>query len=124
MNLIKIRKKSKFTQVDIAKLVGISDGYYSMIETGKRIPSVKVAKKIATVLNIPWEDIFNNIDTDFSIKLKKQRQLKELSVDDICTLTQINKERYIAIENGLEPTTDELILLKTILNFLWDCPIR
>ena len=51
----------------IAKLVGISDGYYSMIETGKRIPSVKVAKKIATVLNIPWEDIFNNIDTDFSI---------------------------------------------------------
>lgn len=117
MNLIKIRKKSKFTQVDIAKLVGISDGYYSMIETGKRIPSVKVAKKIATVLNIPWEDIFNNIDTDFSIKLKKQRQLKELSVDDICTLTQINKERYIAIENGLEPTTDELILLKTILNF-------
>ena len=117
MNLIKIRKKSKFTQVDIAKLVGISDGYYSMIETGKRIPSVKVAKKIATVLNIPWEDIFNNIDTDFSIKLKEQRQLKELSVDDICTLTQINKERYIAIENGLEATTDELILLKTILNF-------
>ena len=46
MNLIKIRKKSKFTQVDIAKLVGISDGYYSMIETVKRIPSVKVAKKL------------------------------------------------------------------------------
>jgi len=118
MNLIKIRKKSKFTQVDIAKLVGISDGYYSMIETGKRIPSVKVAKKIATVLNIPWEDIFNNIDTDFSIKLKKQRQLKELSVDDICILTQIDKNRYIAVENGLEtPTKDEWNLLKTILNF-------
>lgn len=118
MNLIKIRKKSKFTQVDIAKLVGISDGYYSMIETGKRIPSIKVAKKIATVLNIPWEDIFNNIDTDFSIKLKEQRQLKELSVNDICILTQIDKNRYIAVENGLEtPTKDELNLLKTILNF-------
>lgn len=114
MNLIKIRKKSKFTQVDIAKLVGISDGYYSMIETGKRIPSVKVAKKIATVLNIPWEDFFNSKE----VKLKEQRQLKELSVDDICILTQIDKNRYIAVENGLEtPTKDELNLLKTILNF-------
>lgn len=118
MNLISIRKKTKYTQVDIARLAGITDGYYSMIETGKRIPSVKVAKKIATILNIPWEDIFNNINIDFNMKLKEKRQIKELSVEDICLLTNINKEKYIAIENGIEePTKEELDLLKTILNF-------
>lgn len=38
------------------------------------------------------------------VKLKEQRQLKELSVDDICILTQIDKNRYIAVENGLGNT--------------------
>ena len=67
--------------------------------------------------------IFVGINNNFYTNLKKNRQLKELSVNDICTLTQINKERYIVIENGLEPTTDELILLKLFLIFKWDCPI-
>lgn len=88
---------------------------------------LKLQKKIANCLNFKdeWYKLLENdtsnisvgINNNFYTNLKKNRQLKELSVNDICTLTQINKERYIAIENGLEPTTDELILLKTILNF-------
>ena len=125
--LIKKRLNTNFSQSDIANLVGISRQYYNSIENGLRRPSPEIAKKIANCLNFKdeWYKLLENdtsnisvgINNNFYTNLKKNRQLKELSVNDICTLTQINKERYIAIENGLEPTTDELILLKTILNF-------
>ena len=121
------RLNTNFSQSDIANLVGISRQYYNSIENGLRRPSPEIAKKIANCLNFKdeWYKLLENdtsnisvgINNNFYTNLKKNRQLKELSVNDICTLTQINKERYIAIENGLEPTTDELILLKTILNF-------
>ena len=125
--LIQKRLNTNFSQSDIANLVGISRQYYNSIENGLRRPSPEIAKKIANCLNfkVEWYKLLENdtsnisvgINNNFYTNLKKNRQLKELSVNDICTLTQINKERYIAIENGLEPTTDELILLKTILNF-------
>ena len=125
--LIQKRLNTNFSQSDIANLVGISRQYYNSIENGLRRPSPEIAKKIANCLNFKdeWYKLLENdtsnisvgINNNFYTNLKKNRQLKELSVNDICTLTQINKERYIAIENGLEPSTDELILLKTILNF-------
>ena len=125
--LIQKRLNTNFSQSDIANLVGISRQYYNSIENGLRRPSPEIAKKIANCLNFKdeWYKLLENdtsnisvgINNNFYTNLKKNRQLKELSVNDICTLTQINKERYIAIENGLEPTTDELSLLKTILNF-------
>lgn len=125
--LIQKRLNTNFSQSDIANLVGISRQYYNSIENGLRRPSPEIAKKIANCLNFKdeWYKLLENdtsnisvgINNNFYTNLKKNRQLKELSVNDICTLTQINKERYIAIENGLEATTDELILLKTILNF-------
>lgn len=126
--LIQKRLNTNFSQSDIANLVGISRQYYNSIENGLRRPSPEIAKKIANCLNFKdeWYKLLENdtsnisvgINNNFYTNLKKNRQLKELSVNDICTLTQINKERYIEIENGLEkPTKDELNLLKTILNF-------
>lgn len=125
--LIQKRLNTNFSQSDIANLVGISRQYYNSIENGLRRPSPEIAKKIANCLNFKdeWYKLLENdtsnisvgINNNFYTNLKKNRQLKELSVNDICTLTQINKERYIAIENGLEPTKEELDLLKTILNF-------
>ena len=125
--LIQKRLNTNFSQSDIANLVGISRQYYNSTENGLSRPAPEIAKKIANCLNFKdeWYKLLENdtsnisvgINNNFYTNLKKNRQLKELSVNDICTLTQINKERYIAIENGLEPTTDELILLKTILNF-------
>lgn len=51
MNFLKSRRISKNQkQVDVAKAVGISGGYYSMVETGERRPSPEVAKRIADVL--------------------------------------------------------------------------
>lgn len=126
--LIQKRLNTNFSQSDIANLVGISRQYYNSIENGLRRPSPEIAKKIANCLNFKdeWYKLLENdtsnisvgINNNFYTNLKKNRQLKELSVNDICILTQIDKNRYIAVENGLEtPTKDEWNLLKTILNF-------
>ena len=56
MNFLKSRRISKNQkQVDVAKAVGISGGYYSMVETGERRPSPEVAKRIADVLGFGSE---------------------------------------------------------------------
>lgn len=50
--------RGNLTHEEVAKQVGIKRQYYSMIENGSRDPSVKVAKKIAAVLNIDWTLFF------------------------------------------------------------------
>lgn len=47
------------SQEDVALDSGISQGYYSSIESGKRIASPKVAAAIGKTLKIPLSDIFN-----------------------------------------------------------------
>ncbi|QOR34413.1 helix-turn-helix transcriptional regulator [Clostridium sp. 'deep sea'] len=50
--LVKFRKG--LTQQEVAKKVGISQNFYSCIETGGRNPGVNTAKKIAAVLGFNW----------------------------------------------------------------------
>lgn len=56
--LIEIRNLKNLTQNEVADLAGISRVAYTNIENGRRIPSVKTAKKIAEVLNFDWKDFF------------------------------------------------------------------
>ena len=42
----------------------------------------------------------NNQEKYFFIKLKEQRKSKNISIDDVCKDTKINKEYIEAIENG------------------------
>lgn len=56
--LIKIREAANMTHEDVANAAGIKRQYYSMIESGKRNPSVAVAQKIAEILNFDWTIFF------------------------------------------------------------------
>lgn len=53
-----IREKKDLKQGDVAELAGISRAAYCNIESGNRRASVDVAQKIAAVLEIPEEKIF------------------------------------------------------------------
>lgn len=64
--LILYRERKKMTQEQVAKLSGIKRPYYTMIETGKRRPSVDVAKKIAGVLDFEWT-LFFALDSNVSL---------------------------------------------------------
>ena len=55
MGWLKIyRKKFGITQMELAKRVGISQNFYSMIENEERKPSTKVAQAIARELKFNW----------------------------------------------------------------------
>lgn len=51
--LEKIRNEKGLTHEQVAEQVGIDRSYYTKIENGS-IPSVKVAKRIASVLGFDW----------------------------------------------------------------------
>lgn len=53
------RKELGLSQKQIANKCGIKQGYYSRIERGIHNPSVKLAKKLANILQISWTEFFN-----------------------------------------------------------------
>lgn len=57
-HLKQIREENQMTIQEIANEIGISKGYYSMIENGKRGLSYNLAVKIAQVFNMKPDDIF------------------------------------------------------------------
>ena len=57
-NLAKLRKERNLTQAQLAKLVGVSRNFISMIESEKRTCSIKVLSQIAEKLKVKKDDIF------------------------------------------------------------------
>ena len=53
-----IRKEKNLTQENLSKMVNIHRTYYSMIENGKRNPSLQVAISLKRALNYQYDDIF------------------------------------------------------------------
>lgn len=56
--IVKARKNKGYTQKQVAELAKVSEEYISLIESGKRKPSVKVAKRLGAVLDIQWTIFF------------------------------------------------------------------
>ncbi len=52
--LRELRKNKNFTMAEVARKSNISEGYYSMIESGQRDVPVNTAKKIAKALDFEW----------------------------------------------------------------------
>lgn len=59
-NLKKLRLDAGLTQSELSNKLGCTMQYYNMIENGKKIPSVQLSKKIASILGIDWTIFFNN----------------------------------------------------------------
>jgi transcriptional regulator with XRE-family HTH domain len=58
MKLCDLRKKKHLTMREVGLMANISESMYSLIENGKRRPSVDVAKRIAAVLDFDWTKFF------------------------------------------------------------------
>jgi transcriptional regulator with XRE-family HTH domain len=48
-----IRTASGLKQKEVAKKLGVTSNYLSLIESGRREPSVSLLKRLATVLHVP-----------------------------------------------------------------------
>lgn len=64
INNIKVeRARNSLTQSDLAERVGVSRQTINSIETKKYIPSTVLALKIAKILKVPFEELFQ-LDKD------------------------------------------------------------
>ena len=52
-----LRNNHKMSQGQLAELSGVTQQYIQLIESGKRTPSIKVAKKIAGALGVTVSDL-------------------------------------------------------------------
>lgn len=59
--LINMRIKNQYTQKQVAEMIGISQQMISLIETGKRRPTIEIAKKLEVLFNTPMEELFSDI---------------------------------------------------------------
>lgn len=78
--LISFRELQGLTQEQVSELCGIKRPYYTMIETGKRRPSVDVAKKIASALRFEWT-LFFAPDGSVSLPNNKSQKTKTTRKD-------------------------------------------
>ena len=58
VKLKKLRKEQNLTQKNLSNMVNIHRTYYSMIERGRKNPSLRVAISIKKALNYQNDDIF------------------------------------------------------------------
>lgn len=60
-SIIKKRKDSALTQQAVADKAGISRSYYAMVESGRRVPTLKTWLKIGEAIHIPKQEIIKMI---------------------------------------------------------------
>lgn len=53
-------RKSGVSQAALAKRVGVDPTYISLIRNGHRVPSLRMADKIATEANVPIESLLKS----------------------------------------------------------------
>lgn len=84
-NCIKeIRKRKGITQVELARLLGVTQGAVQKLETGINDLTTKMMKKLAEVLNVePWEllpkEMQPNITPEEAEVLRAVRKAKEVT---------------------------------------------
>lgn len=92
-NCIKeIRKRKGITQVQLAQMLGVTQGAVQKLETGINDLTTKMIKKLAEVLNVePWEllpkDMQPNITPEEAEVLRaiRKAKLSHQTTDDIST---------------------------------------
>lgn len=55
------RRAKKLSQAALGRAANVSPVFVSQIETGQRIPSDRVARKLATALGLPWQEVLRAV---------------------------------------------------------------
>lgn len=74
-NLSYFRKKKGLTQNDLADLVNVAQSSLARYENGSMQPTLEVIKKIASVLSVSIDELFNgSISDDWELKIKVAKE--------------------------------------------------
>jgi len=68
--LIFLRKKRGLTQNEAAKLLGISQSFYSAIELGERKPHLKTMMKFEKVFEVSYRILFADVFQEYKERVQ------------------------------------------------------
>lgn len=74
MQIKEIRKAQNLTMKQVSERSNISESMLSLIESGKRTPSVRSAQRIAAALGVEWTKFFEPINQQEEQSLETERQ--------------------------------------------------
>lgn len=74
MQLKEIRKAQNLTMKQVSERSDISESMLSLIESGKRTPSVRSAQRLAAALGVEWTKFFEPINRQEEQSLETKRQ--------------------------------------------------
>lgn len=98
-----IRKANKFTQIQFAKILNISQGNLSEIESGKIEPSLETVVLLCKEFNLDFNKIINSPSVGTSsIRLEENeaeliydfRQLEAEAKEELLDFVQLKLKRY------------------------------
>jgi transcriptional regulator with XRE-family HTH domain len=126
----KRRRELDLTQETVARRIGTSIGYITLLETGRRHPSGKVLTKLASVLGLDTRELFfcANPETEALVSERKPssapsvweqfskdhhlRKIHNISENEMQTLS------HVALMGDVRSTRDFVFILNTIRHAL------
>lgn len=110
--LVELRLKQNISQGDLARRIGVTTEYISLLESGKRSPSMLAMVKIEKVLGASIKTLLAIPDDEVSDEKKRQQLLKLVcllknkpveSIIKVILVTEIifdEKKEYVPLARG------------------------
>lgn len=132
--LNELRKKKKLTQVEMAKLLMVTQGAYQKWEAGSREPSFEMLMRIADSLEVSLDFLLgrvnrNNFSSNYEFmnlesigeRLKYLREHKNIKQEEIAGYLKIDQGTYSRWEKGtLEPSLNHVVKLSKYFEITTD----
>ena len=87
--IFKIRTSKNITKATLSHETGVDAGHISHIEKGERTPSHKVLKKIASVLDVPYQQLMYTYDKELSEDAKNYKLTSHIAYNSIPAVSSI-----------------------------------
>ncbi len=119
--LRKKRLEKQWTQVELAKALGVRQNYVAYLENDQRKPSYEVLKKLAQNLNIPFDELFFLVHPDtkdhfspMDLLFNTFRQNKSLLQQHAVTKNELKLLESVRARGKIIKEEDYIKLLETI----------
>ncbi|MDT2749608.1 helix-turn-helix transcriptional regulator [Streptococcus parauberis] len=132
--LNELRKKKKLTQVEMAKLLMVTQGAYQKWEAGSREPSFEMLMRIADILEVTIDFLLGRVDVvslkyDYELvnlesigeRLRFLRKTKNVTQEEVSKCLSIGQGTYSRWEKGtLEPCLNHVVKLSKYFGITTD----
>ncbi|MDO4730767.1 MAG: helix-turn-helix transcriptional regulator [Clostridia bacterium] len=123
-NLKKFRRKCGFTQLDVAKALGLERSTYSYYESGKTCPDLNTLAKLVRIFNTTYNELLEDDEMKRQI-LKLTDSSDEFFDMDIRSSNQLLKEEKLLISYfRLLPSEEKINVINDVNKKLNDIYLK